>query len=70
LLNYLCPKIVSMQIIFILIVVSISLALFFLFSFLWANKDGQFEDTYGPAYRMIFDEDEIKEQKKLTKTKK
>ncbi len=54
-------------------IVSISLALFFLFSFLWANKNGQFEDTYGPAYRMIFDEDEQKEQKQeksLTKKEK
>lgn len=62
-----------MQIIFILMIVSISLALFFLFSFLWANKNGQFEDTYGPAYRMIFDEDEQKEQKQeksLTKKEK
>jgi len=62
-----------MQIIFVLIVVSIGLALFFLFSFLWANKDGQFEDTYGPAYRLIFDEDELrdqKEQKSLTKKEK
>ena len=59
-----------MQIIFILMIVSIGLALFFLFSFLWANKNGQFEDTYGPAYRMIFDEDEQSEQKKLTKKEK
>ena len=59
-----------MQIIFILMIVSIGLALFFLFSFLWANKNGQFEDTYGPAYRMIFDEDEQREQKSLTKKEK
>lgn len=55
-----------MQIVFIFIVVSVSLALIFLFSFIWANKDGQFEDTYGPAYRMLFDEDEQQSQN-LTK---
>ena len=55
---------VFMQIIFILIAVSIGLALFFLISFIWANKGGQFEDTYGPAYRMIFDEDDLKTKKK------
>ncbi len=49
-----------MQIIFILIAVSISLALFFLFSFIWANKKGQFEDTYGPAYRVLFEDDNEK----------
>jgi len=53
-----------MQIIFILIAVSISLALIFLFSFMWANKKGQFEDTYGPAYRIIFDDNEKKTKKK------
>ncbi|MFK8045976.1 MAG: cbb3-type cytochrome oxidase assembly protein CcoS [Crocinitomicaceae bacterium] len=52
-----------MQIIFVLIAVSISLALFFLISFILANKGGQFEDTYGPAYRMLFD-DEIEPKKK------
>lgn len=59
-----------MQIIFVLIAVSIGLALFFLFSFLWANKDGQFEDTYGPAYRMVFDENDHKKNKDLTKKDK
>lgn len=53
-----------MQIIFILIAVSISLALFFLISFLWANKDGQFEDTYGPAYRILFEDESDTKKKK------
>jgi cbb3-type cytochrome oxidase maturation protein len=57
-----------MEIIFILMAVSISLALFFLVSFLWANKDGQFEDTYGPAFRMIFDDPKKKkDQPKIKK---
>ncbi len=54
-----------MGIVFVLIAVSIGLALFFLFSFLWANKDGQFEDTYGPSYRILFeDETEKKSENK------
>jgi cbb3-type cytochrome oxidase maturation protein len=52
-----------MQIVFILIFVSVGLALVFLFSFLWANKDGQFEDTYGPAHRILFDDEELNKQK-------
>ncbi|MFD1551294.1 cbb3-type cytochrome oxidase assembly protein CcoS [Putridiphycobacter roseus] len=53
-----------MQIIFLLIAVSTLLALFFLVSFIWANRKGQFEDTYGPAVRMLFDdEDNIKKDK-------
>lgn len=59
-----------MQIIFILIAVSISLALFFLISFIWANKGGQFDDTYGPAYRVLFEEDDINLDKGLTKKEK
>ncbi|MBD3637332.1 MAG: cbb3-type cytochrome oxidase assembly protein CcoS [Crocinitomicaceae bacterium] len=47
-----------MEIIFMLLAISICLALFFLLSFLWASKSGQFDDTYGPARRMLFDGDE------------
>ncbi len=48
-----------MEIIFLLIALSIGLALFFLFSFLWATKSGQFEDTYGPSVRILFDDEEL-----------
>jgi len=58
-----------MQIVFALIFISVGLALFFLFSFLWANKKGQFEDTYGPAHRMLFDDDELNTQKTEKKWK-
>ena len=57
-----------MEIIFLLIAVSISLALFFLFSFLWATRTGQFEDTYGPAFRVLFEDEEQIE--KSTENKK
>ncbi len=46
-----------MEIIFVLIAISIGLALFFLISFLWATRNGQFEDTYGPAVRILFDDE-------------
>lgn len=49
-----------MEIIFLLIGISICLAVFFLVSFIWATKSGQFEDTYGPSIRMLFDDDELK----------
>ncbi|MBI3135714.1 MAG: cbb3-type cytochrome oxidase assembly protein CcoS [Bacteroidetes bacterium] len=48
-----------MEIIFLLIAISIGLALFFLFSFLWATKTGQFEDTYGPSVRILFDDEDL-----------
>lgn len=37
--------------------VSFSIALFFLASFFWATKDGQFDDDYTPSVRMLFDDE-------------
>ena len=48
-----------MNIIYMLIGVSILLALIFLAAFFWASKSGQHDDTYTPALRILFD-DEIK----------
>ena len=56
-----------MEIIFVLIALSILLAVFFLFSFIWATKSGQYEDVYGPAVRMLFDDED--EQPSGTKAK-
>ncbi|MEO9532991.1 MAG: cbb3-type cytochrome oxidase assembly protein CcoS [Crocinitomicaceae bacterium] len=56
-----------MEIIFLLLSISIVLALFFLFSFFWANKNGQFEDIEGPAMRILFDEEVKKVHHKAEK---
>ena len=50
-----------MGIIYLMIGVSFSIALFFLVSFFWATKDGQFDDDYTPSIRMLFD-DEIEKE--------
>lgn len=50
-----------MTIIVALISISLTLALVFLGAFLWSLKTGQFDDTYGPSVRMLF------EDKKKTK---
>ncbi|MFN5443875.1 MAG: cbb3-type cytochrome oxidase assembly protein CcoS [Crocinitomicaceae bacterium] len=47
-----------MGIIYIMLVVSLLVALFFLGSFLWAIKTGQYEDDYTPSVRILF-EDEL-----------
>lgn len=44
-----------MEVIFILIGVSLIVALFFLGAFIWAMKKGQFDDDTTPAMRMLFD---------------
>jgi len=50
-----------MNIIFMLIGFSVFIALLFLGAFLWATKTKQYEDTYTPSVRILFD-DEIKEE--------
>lgn len=45
-----------MEVILILIVVSLLLAGGFLAVFLWASKNGQFEDTTTPALRILTDD--------------
>ena len=45
-----------MTIIFLLIGISLIVALLFLGAFLWAVRSGQYEDTYTPAVRMLFED--------------
>ncbi|MCP4297249.1 MAG: cbb3-type cytochrome oxidase assembly protein CcoS [Proteobacteria bacterium] len=47
-----------MSVLYLLIFVSLLVALGFLIAFLWAVKTGQFEDTYTPAIRILFDDEE------------
>ncbi|MBK8292880.1 MAG: cbb3-type cytochrome oxidase assembly protein CcoS [Flammeovirgaceae bacterium] len=53
-----------MLIIILLISISLTIAIFFLVAFVWSMKSGQFDDTYGPSVRMLF------EDKKKTKSPK
>jgi len=48
-----------MGIIYLMLIVSLVIALFFLLSFFWATKTGQYDDDYTPSVRILFD-DEIK----------
>lgn len=45
-----------MSAIYFLIACSIIIAVIFLAAFFWANKRGQYEDTYTPSVRILFDE--------------
>jgi cbb3-type cytochrome oxidase maturation protein len=46
-----------MGMIYIMLVVSLVIALFFLASFFWATKSGQFDDDYTPSVRILFDDE-------------
>ncbi|HBI01145.1 MAG TPA: cbb3-type cytochrome oxidase assembly protein CcoS [Flavobacterium sp.] len=48
-----------MGVIYILITISIIVAIFFLYAFIRAVKKGQYDDDYTPSVRMLFD-DELK----------
>jgi len=50
-----------MDILYLMIICSVSLAVVFLLIFIYNAKRGQFEDDESPAVRMLFD-DEIKEE--------
>lgn len=45
-----------MLIILLLISISLGIALLFLGAFLWTMKSGQYDDTYTPSVRILFDE--------------
>lgn len=45
-----------MSAIFILIGVSLIVAVGFLITFLWAVKTGQYDDDYTPSIRMLFED--------------
>ena len=45
-----------MLIIVVLILVSVVVALVFLGAFFWAVKSGQYDDTYSPSVRMLFED--------------
>jgi cbb3-type cytochrome oxidase maturation protein len=50
-----------MSALYILIAISICVAIVFLVSFLWAVNRGQFDDDYTPSVRILFDDPEIQQ---------
>ncbi|MEZ4781926.1 MAG: cbb3-type cytochrome oxidase assembly protein CcoS [Flavobacteriaceae bacterium] len=60
-----------MSVIYILLSISITVAVVFFIAFIYAVKKGQFDDSYTPSVRMLFEDELVKEQTKPTiKTKK
>lgn len=51
-----------MDILYLMILCSVSLAVVFLVVFIVYARKGQFEDDESPAVRILFDSDEIKEK--------
>ncbi|MFN3909141.1 MAG: cbb3-type cytochrome oxidase assembly protein CcoS [Flavobacterium sp.] len=57
-----------MSVIYILISVSIFVAILFLWAFIQAIKSGQYDDDYTPSVRMLFDNELKKESAEIEKT--
>ena len=58
-----------MGMIYIMLVVSLVIALFFLVSFFWATKSGQFDDDYTPSVRILFDDESTQNSNKQAENK-
>ncbi len=56
-------KLNSMSVIYLLISISIVVAVFFFFAFVRAVKTGQYDDDYTPSVRMLFDDELVKKEK-------
>ena len=53
-----------MEVLYITIGVSIIVALFFFIAFIKSVKSGQYDDTYTPSVRMLFDDELVNVKKK------
>ncbi|VAV85086.1 Type cbb3 cytochrome oxidase biogenesis protein CcoS, involved in heme b insertion [hydrothermal vent metagenome] len=53
-----------MSVIYMLLAVSIIIAIVFFIAFLFAVKKGQYDDSYTPSVRMLFEDELVKENSK------
>ena len=60
-----------MSVIYILLSISIVVAVIFFIAFIYAVRKGQYDDSYTPSVRMLFEDELVKKQTKPSiKTKK
>jgi cbb3-type cytochrome oxidase maturation protein len=59
-----------MSVIFVLVFAAIIMASAFLIAFIWSVKNGQYEDTYTPSVRMLFDDPPVKEAENVVQSAK
>lgn len=53
-----------MSVIYVLLTISIVIAVVFFVAFIFAVKNGQYDDSYTPSIRMLFEDELVKEQSK------
>ncbi|GAA4275447.1 cbb3-type cytochrome oxidase assembly protein CcoS [Aquimarina mytili] len=52
-----------MGVIYVLLTISIIVAIIFFIAFILSVRNGQYDDTYTPSIRMLFDDELVKEGK-------
>lgn len=56
----------GMSVIYILLTISIIVAIAFFIAFIFAVKNGQYDDSYTPSVRMLFEDELVKDKPKQT----
>ena len=59
-----------MSVIYLLLSLSILVAIIFFVAFIMAVRNGQYDDSYTPSVRMLFEDELITEKPKKEKTSK
>ena len=59
-----------MSIIYMLLAISVIVALIFFAAFIFSVKNGQYDDTYTPSVRMLFEDEIVKDENSKTNKKK
>ncbi|EAQ41687.3 cytochrome oxidase maturation protein, cbb3-type [Polaribacter dokdonensis DSW-5] len=55
----------DMSVIYLLLTLSILVAIVFFIAFIYSVKKGQYDDSYTPSVRILFDDELVKETKKI-----
>ncbi|VAW14209.1 Type cbb3 cytochrome oxidase biogenesis protein CcoS, involved in heme b insertion [hydrothermal vent metagenome] len=58
-----------MSVIYVLLAISILIAVFFFVMFIVSVKSGQYDDSYTPSVRMLFEDELVKETPKKKENK-
>lgn len=53
-----------MSVIYVLLAISITVAVIFFVAFIFSVKSGQYDDTYTPSVRMLFEDEVVKDKDK------
>ncbi len=59
-----------MSVIYVLLTISIVVAVFFFIAFIVSVKSGQYDDSYTPSVRMLFEDELVTKHKSTTMSSK